>query len=76
MENLLDLISGILKINRLNINADSGPDNIPNWDSLAHIAIITAVEQTYDIQFSMPEMLGVKKVKDIFDLLKSHGIKL
>jgi acyl carrier protein len=38
--------------------------DIPNWDSLGHLNIITAVEEEFDIYLSNEEILELKSFKD------------
>jgi acyl carrier protein len=45
-------------------------DSIPGWDSLSHVRIIVAVEAEYGIRFSTREVLNLKKVGDLQDLVE------
>ena len=76
MKQLINLISNVLNVATTEITLQSGPENIAAWDSLAHISIITAVEQTYDLQLTMPEMLAIKTVDDLRNLIERHGVVL
>jgi acyl carrier protein len=76
MKQLINLISNVLNVPTSEITLQSGPKNAANWDSLAHISIITAVEQTYDLQLTMPEMLGIKTVDDLRNLIEKSGTVL
>ncbi len=73
MKQLIELISSILKIDATELTIASGPENIGQWDSLAHINIISAIEQNYDIQITMPEILGVKTVGDLKKIIENTG---
>ena len=74
MIQLNELIAGVINISTAELTLESGPENIVEWDSLAHIGIISAVEQTYNLQFSMPEILGIKTVADLRDTLEKRGV--
>jgi acyl carrier protein len=43
---------------------------------LAHISIISAVEEAYNLQFMMPEMLSIKTIADLYKLMENHGAVL
>jgi acyl carrier protein len=72
--NLIELVGGVLGVASDQLNADTGPKNLPKWDSLAHVTIVAAIEQTYKVEFTMPEILSVKVLADFDGLLRSRGI--
>ena len=49
-------MSKILKIPETKIHAESSPDNIETWDSLKHINLVLALEQSFDITFDEEEI--------------------
>lgn len=76
MKQLIELISSILNIDATDLSVVSGPEDIAQWDSLAHINIISAIEQKYDMQITMPEILAVKTVDDLRKLIEKSGVVL
>jgi acyl carrier protein len=55
------------------ITPDTAPDDIERWDSLQHIALVTALEDTFKISLSMDEMMEIHSVQDIQNILMRHG---
>jgi len=49
---------------------------ISKWDSLAHIQLVAAIEETYAIQMSMDEIVNLLSVNDIVTLLEEKGVSL
>jgi acyl carrier protein len=45
-------------------------DSVPGWDSLSHVRIIVAVEAEYGIRFSTRNVLKMKQVGDLEDLVE------
>ncbi len=43
---------------------------IPEWDSLAHINLIIALESSFGIQFTSDEVTSMSNVGDLFKLLE------
>ena len=39
------------------VPADATRDTLPGWDSMAHVNLVLAVEQHFDLQFRPEEML-------------------
>ncbi len=71
---IVELVAGILDISRDRLTMESGPKTVSEWDSLAHITIAAAVEQTYHIELTMPEILSIHSVADLLEVLQRHGV--
>jgi acyl carrier protein len=72
---LIELVGSVLNVPVKTLTQQSGPENTVEWDSLAHIGIIAAAEQTYKVQLTMPEILSVKTIADLGVILKNHNVK-
>lgn len=44
-------------------------DDIEDWDSLEHINLVDAVEQEFDIKFTMAQVVGMKNVGEMVDVI-------
>lgn len=73
LEELQPLFRDILDQPTLRITRKSNSSNVEGWDSLAHINLVTAIEQEYNVKFSIDELLELKNVGEMVDLM---GIKL
>lgn len=49
-------------------------DDVSRWDSLQHIALVRAIETTFDIDLSLDEMMEMRTVGDIEAILQRRGI--
>lgn len=68
----LNLIFGdILNKKDIDLNDSSSPEEIEGWDSFAHINILSAIQSHYHIVFSISEIVQLKNVKDIVELIQS-----
>ena len=75
-EKLYKVIAKILDVPISEINDESSPETIENWDSFHGLALIDALEMEFNIQFSISEITDVKTVADIKKHLKNHGIEI
>ncbi len=46
-------------------------DDIEDWDSLEHINLLAAVEQQFDVKFNMGQIVTLKNVGEMVDLIES-----
>ena len=74
MENILGQIEPIfrdvLDQPGLVLSRESNANNVEDWDSLAHIQIITAVERHFGVKFALAELQDLKNVGDMVDLIE------
>ena len=55
---------------KLEITEDTFADEIEEWDSLANIMIIAAIEKEFKIKFDLREIIVLGNVGDVVDLIK------
>lgn len=46
--------------------------DIEDWDSLTHITLISEIEEEFDFKFSMKDVLGMKNVGEMLDILQNR----
>ena len=56
------------------ITTATSREEVPKWDSLQHIALVTALEQQFGISLSLDEMVEIRSVQDICNILDRHGV--
>ena len=73
MTKLLKLIAEVLGVDRTMVSAETGPGTLPQWDSMAHMQLVAAVEETYGVQFSIEEIPNILSVNELKALLQEKG---
>ena len=76
MNQLCSFIAEILGVEHSEVGSDTGPGLISKWDSFAHIQLVAAIEETYEVQMSTEEIINLLSVRDIVTLLKEKGVSL
>lgn len=46
--------------------------DVAEWDSLAHISLVAAVEKSFTVRFRMGEVAATKNVGEFADLILKH----
>ena len=67
---LQPIFRDVLDDPNLQITRDSNARNVSGWDSLAHINLISAVEQEFRIKFALGELEDLKDVGEMIDLMQ------
>lgn len=58
------------------VRSDLSARDVEEWDSLAHVSLILAVEEAFGVQFRVGEVEATKNVGELADLIikrKSEG---
>lgn len=53
------------------IRRNTRADEVPGWDSLNHVRVILAVEKEFEIRLKGLEVLRLKNIGDLQDLIDS-----
>jgi acyl carrier protein len=53
----------------ITISREMTAHDIETWDSLRHIQLISEVERAFGVKFKLREVLGMKNVGDLIDLI-------
>jgi acyl carrier protein len=69
IQRLLPLFRDVLNDDEVTITPESDAESIPGYDSLAHIDIISAIEQEFSISFEFTEIVQLNNVGDMIALI-------
>ncbi len=58
-----------LEINSSKLTLDSQFEEVPGWDSLGHIKIISEIENRLDLDFDIDEIVGQDTLKKLIDMV-------
>ena len=64
-ENVKEIIAKVLEVEVSQINDDTAIGDIPEWDSLSHIQIVSAIEKEFGFNFTPDVMMDLEDVSDI-----------
>lgn len=74
-EQLQEAIADTLNIEASDVSQSSNADNLPAWDSLGHVNLMVALEETFDIELDVEDFPKLTSVQAILDHLKGEGIE-
>ena len=53
----------------ITVTPETTSADIEEWDSLTHITLISEVEDTFGMKFSMKDVLGMQNVGEMADII-------
>jgi acyl carrier protein len=66
---LASVFHKVFEENDITITREMTAHDIEKWDSLRHIQLISEVERAFGIKFKLREVLSMKNVGDLIDLI-------
>lgn len=64
MENKIkQIIADVFSVEVNEINENTSPESIDNWDSLGHMNLVTALEEELEISFDNDEIIEMMNFK-------------
>jgi acyl carrier protein len=55
------------------IGPETSQKNLKNWDSLAHIRLVSGIESEFDIQFNLTEIEQINSVRQFVQLIEERS---
>ena len=71
LDELQEIFRDVLDQPDLVLTPGSNSSNVEDWDSLAHINLVTAIEKKFKIKFALGELQELKNVGDMMELIQS-----
>lgn len=67
---VIDIIAKALKVNRARITPDLSIGEIPEWDSVGNITLISALEENFHVDFPIEDLFNLTNVESIIQAVK------
>jgi acyl carrier protein len=55
-------------------NMDITPDDVPEWDSLGHMRLVTALQEKFGVEFEIDEVMEMETVRKIAEIVEKKGV--
>lgn len=71
-ERLNEVFQDVFGDDNITVNDDTTAKDIDGWDSLRHITLLAAIEDEFDIEFSMGQTVKMKNVGEMVDYIEDE----
>lgn len=68
---VLKIFSILMDVSIENLNKNSNPDTIKNWDSLSHVKMIMEIESEFNIDLLPDEAMDIFSIDDAIKIIIS-----
>lgn len=73
-DEVIAIVSKVIKIPEGKISSSSGLGNLVRWDSLNHATLVLELEDAFDICFDFDELDRIVTVRAIVQSLEAKGV--
>ena len=70
----MDIVANVMEEQVTDIDDESTPETIENWDSFRGLVLFEELETKFEVKFTLNELLNIKKIKDIKNILSVRGV--
>ncbi len=74
LEKYNDVFCRILNVNVDALNEEFTFQAVPQWDSVAHLSLISELEEVFDVFFESEDILHYSSYKNGIKILEKYGI--
>lgn len=72
VSSIIEVFNDILDLEEGQLTPESSPIDIDEWDSMANVNLIVALEEEFEIKFKLEDILDLKTVNDFINLVGSY----
>ena len=69
---IIEIFQDILDVKKGTVSLETTSSDIDQWDSVATVNIIVALEEEFRIKFKLEDIQTLETVQDFVDLVQAH----
>jgi acyl carrier protein len=73
---LIQLFAEVLHVDPSKLNDESSPENVKQWDSLAAMELVAAIEEKFNVQLSTKEIMKMSTIGRARKALQGKSVLL
>lgn len=72
LKKINDIFHDVFEDDSIVVVEETTADDVEDWDSLMHITLISEVELAFGFKFQMKDVVGMKNVGEMIDIIQNH----
>jgi acyl carrier protein len=74
MNKLISIFAEVLNVPETDLCDDSSPENTPQWDSLAAMHLVAAIEEGFQVELSTGDIMVMRSIGLAREVLRKKGV--
>lgn len=75
-ERVREIVAETLHVNPVEVDEDTSAQTLAAWTSLAHLRLLTNLQDAFGVRFTTNEMVSLMSVRAIEAALESRGVQV
>ena len=71
-ERIRRVVIEILKIKESDYSEELTAGDIPEWDSIAHVNLLMAIEREFSVAFDVTDAVDIESIADLQEIVKKY----
>ncbi|HFK2921777.1 MULTISPECIES: acyl carrier protein [Stenotrophomonas] len=72
-DQVVAVFARVLGIDASQVTDELRYNTIPQWDSIAHMSVVAALEEAFNVMIDMDEVIDMSSVGKAREILRKHG---
>ena len=73
LDQIRQIVADVFNVPIENVTADSSPESIESWDSMAHLNLVLSLEQAFGVSIAPEDIAELTSVSAIVEWLQQKG---
>jgi len=75
MRTIEQVVSSVFGVERESVDESSSPESVEGWDSMGHVNLVVALEQTFNVSIDIDDMMEMVSVRKIREIMLAYGVR-
>lgn len=75
-DQLMEVFAEEFAVPASELSDESSPDSVEQWDSLAAMRLVAAIEETFDVRLTTGEIMKMRTIGIARGVLRSKGVQV
>ena len=71
-ERIRQIVASVLRVSPARLDATASPNTIETWDSLQHLNLVLALEEAFDLRFTVEDVGRMRSIGEMVKLVRSR----
>jgi acyl carrier protein len=70
-----EVVSRVFGVERGSVDESSSPESVDGWDSMGHLNLVAALEETFNVSIDIGDVMEMVSVRKIRAILLEYGVR-
>lgn len=68
-------MADLFQVDKSSLSMDVGPGDLPMWDSLGHVSLMTMIQQEFGTHIPVADALEIESISDLIKIFEKYNIR-